>query len=199
MTEAFLDVTARGGKTGTGARVYNPEDSVGDVLGKSAAHILEGIMPNVVPAEIKNLNPANIGGGPSEFFEPSRFARGVVGSIAPGVISPKDKLQRERKLSEEMFRVFTGVTPMKFDPDFALRINAGRLQRAQTDAKAIFNGVLDDGNLTADQMVRAYQKANNSKRRIDEQYFQVIEDMQTLGLSKGEIRRVFKTKQDWWC
>jgi len=192
VTEAMLDVTARGGKTGTGARVYNPEDSTGDILGKSFAHVLEGIVPNVVPAEIKNLNPANIGGGVSEFFEPSRFARGVVGSIAPGVISPKDKLLRERKLSEEMFRVFTGITPMKFDPEFALRINAGRLQRAQTDAKAIFNGVLDDGNLTADQMVRAYQRANNSKRRIDEQYFQVIEDLQTLGLGKGEIRKILK-------
>ena len=93
-------------------------------------------MPNVVPAEIKNLNPANIGGIVSEFFEPSRFARGVVGSMAPGVINPKDKLGRERKLSEELCsESFTGVTPMQFDPEFALRINAGRLQRAQTDAK----------------------------------------------------------------
>ena len=192
VTEALLDVTARGGKTGTGARVFNPEDSAGDIIGKSFAHILEGIVPNAVPAEIKNLNPANIGGGVSEFFEPSRFARGVVGAVAPGVISPKDKLLRERKLSEELFRVFTGVTPMQFDPEFALRINAGRLQRAQTNAKAILNGVIDDGNLTADQMVRAYQKANNSKLRIDEQYFQVIEDLQTLGMSKGQIRRLLK-------
>ena len=41
-------------------------------------------------------------------------------------------------------------------------------------------------------MVRAYQRANNSKRRIDEQYFQVIEDLQTLGLGKGEIRKILK-------
>ena len=83
------------------------------------------------------MNPANIGGGVSEFFEPSRFARGVVGAVAPGVISPKDKLLRERKLSEELCsESFTGVTPMQFDPEFALRINAGRLQRAQTNAKA---------------------------------------------------------------
>jgi hypothetical protein len=186
VTEAFLDVTARGGKTSTGAQVYNPQDSTGDILGKSFAHVLEGIMPNVVPAEVKNLNPANMQ------FEPSRFARGVVGSVAPGVINPKDKLGRERKLSEEMFRVFTGVTPMQFDPEFALRINAGRLQRAQTDAKRIFNSVLDDGNLTADQMVRAYQQANDRKRVVDEQYFQVIEDLQTLGMSKGQIRKLLK-------
>jgi len=186
VTEAFLDVTARGGKTSTGAQVYNPQDSTGDILGKSFAHVLEGIMPNVVPAEVKNLNPANMQ------FEPSRFARGVVGSVAPGVINPKDKLARERKLSEEMFRVFTGITPMKFDPEFALRINAGRLQRAQTDAKRIFNSVLDDGNLTADQMVRAYQRANDRKRVVDEQYFQVIEDLQTLGMTKGQIRKLLK-------
>jgi len=192
VTEALLDVTARGGKTSTGAQVYNPQDSTGDILGKSFAHVLEGIVPNVVPAEIKNLNPANIGGGLSEFFEPSRFARGVVGSMAPGVINPKDKLGRERKLSEEMFRVFTGVTPMKFDPEFALRINAGRLQRAQTDAKRIFNSVIDDANLTPDQMISAYRRANDRKRVVDEQYFQVIEDLQTLGMSKGQIRRLLK-------
>ena len=192
VTEALLDVTARGGKTSTGAQVYNPQDSTGDILGKSFAHVLEGIVPNVVPAEIKNLNPANIGGGLSEFFEPSRFARGVVGSMAPGVINPKDKLGRERKLSEEMFRVFTGVTPMQFDPEFALRINAGRLQRAQTDAKRIFNSVIDDANLTPDQMISAYRRANDRKRVVDEQYFQVIEDLQTLGMSKGQIRRLLK-------
>ena len=186
VTEALLDVTARGGRTSTGAQVYNPQDSVGDKLGKGFAHILEGIMPNVVPAEVKNINPANLQ------FEPSRFARGVVGSMAPGVINPKDKLGRERTISEEMFRVFTGVTPMKFDPKFALRINAGRLQRAQTDAKRIFNSVIDDANLTADQMIKAYRSANNSKRKVDEQYFQVIEDLQTLGMSKGQIRRLLK-------
>ena len=186
VTEALLDVTARGGKTSTGAQVYNPQDSTGDILGKSFAHVLEGIVPNVVPAEIKNLNPANMQ------FEPSRFARGVVGSMAPGVINPKDKLGRERKLSEEMFRVFTGVTPMQFDPEFALRINAGRLQRAQTDAKRIFNSVIDDANLTPDQMISAYRRANDRKRVVDEQYFQVIEDLQTLGMSKGQIRRLLK-------
>jgi hypothetical protein len=112
--------------------------------------------------------------------------------MAPGVINPKDKLGRERKLSEEMFRVFTGVTPMQFDPEFALRINAGRLQRAQTDAKRIFNSVIDDANLTPDQMISAYRRANDRKRVVDEQYFQVIEDLQTLGMSKGQIRRLLK-------
>ena len=192
VTEALLDVTARGGRTGTGAQVYNPEDSAGDIIGKSFAHILEGIVPNLVPVEIKNLNPGNIGGGVSEFFEPSKFVRGTIGSIAPDIVNPKDKLGRERELSDELLRTFFAITPMKFDPEFALRINAGRLQRAQTDAKRIFNSVLDDGNLTADGMVRAYQKANNSKRKIDEQYFQVIEDLQTLGMSKSKIRRLLK-------
>ena len=38
--------------------------------------------------------------------------------------------------------------------------------------------VIDDANLTADQMISAYQRANDRKRvRIDEQYFQVIEDL----------------------
>ena len=186
VTEALLDVTARGGKTGTGAQVFNPQDSVGDKVGKGFAHVLEGIMPNVVPIEIKNANPANLQ------FEPSRFARGVVGGMAPGVINPKDKLGRERTISEEMFRVFSGVTPMKFDPEFALRINAGRMQRAQTDAKRIFNSVLDDGNLTPSQMVDAYKLANDRKRVVDEQYYQIIEDLETLGMKKSEIRRMLK-------
>ena len=186
IAEALLDVTARGGKTSTGAQVFNPEDSVGDKLGKGFAHVLEGITPNFIPASVTNVNPTNLQ------FEPSRFARGVVGSMAPGLINPVDKLGREREISEEMFRVFTGVTPMKFDPEFALRINAGRMQRAQTDAKRIFNSVIDDANLTPDRMIDAYRRANDRKRVIDEQYFQIIEDLQKLGMSKGQIRRLLK-------
>ena len=92
----------RGGRTVTGAKVYNPEDSPGDKIGKSLFHVLDALIPSVVPVDVR-----------SGEIEPSRFARGFVNSLdleeATG-ISTKDRMGRERELSDELFRAFTGVT-----------------------------------------------------------------------------------------
>ena len=39
----------RGGKTITGAKIYNPEDNNGDKLAKSFNHIVDTLLPSIVP------------------------------------------------------------------------------------------------------------------------------------------------------
>ena len=45
----FLGQVGRGGRTATGAKIYNPQDSNGDNIAKSVAHIADVILPSVVP------------------------------------------------------------------------------------------------------------------------------------------------------
>lgn len=181
LTEALLDITIRGGKTSTGAEVYNPEDSFGTKGSKMFMHVMDTMIPNLVPI--------NVSGGE---IEPSRFARGVIGGIAPEVINPEDKLGRERDLTTELFRQFTGISPMEFDPKKGLEYGAFRLQQAQTDAKRMFNRVTDDANADADTFKNAYVQANEAKLRIDRAYYRMLQDLETMGLSKREIRRILK-------
>lgn len=179
--EALIDTTIRKGRTTSGAEVYNPEDTDGTKFSKSFVHLLGSVLPSVVPV--------NVSAGK---MEPSRFARGVIGKIAPDLISSKTRTGLERDLTEELFRSFSGVTPLKFDPEKGLKYKAFELSRAQVNSKKIFNKVTKNANATPASFLKAYTKANEAKFRVDQEYYQVIQDLKTLGYKDTDIRKVFK-------
>jgi hypothetical protein len=81
---------------------------------------------------------------------------------------------------------------MEFDPKKGLEFGAYRMQQAQTDAKRMFNRVTDDANATADTFINAYVESNQAKLRVDRAYYQMIKDLETMGLSTSEIRKILK-------
>lgn len=180
LTEALIDVTFRGGKTATGAQIYSNADSFGARQGKKFAHVVDTLMPNLIPV--------NVSGGK---LEPSRFLRGVAGS-EDGMISSVDKMGRERSPLGEFARQVTGVSPLEFDPKRGLEYGAFRFGQQQTNAKAKFNRVTDDFNAGTNTLTNAFQAANNDKLRIDKQYYRMIEDLRDMGMTEGDIRKVLK-------
>ena len=180
LTEALLDVTIRGGRTATGAEVYNESESLGTRTAKKWAHVIDTLMPNLVPI--------NISGGK---IEPSRVVRGFLGS-EDGVISSIDKMGRERDPLTEFARQVTGVSVLEFDPKKGLEYGAYRLGQQQTDAKRQFNRVTDDFNAGTNTLTNAFQGANNDKLRIDKEYYRMIQDLRDMGMSNVDIRRVLK-------
>tara|TARA_R110002126_G_scaffold96988_1_gene226456 strand:- start:53 stop:4207 length:4155 start_codon:yes stop_codon:yes gene_type:complete len=180
LTESLLDVTIRGGKTATGAQVYSDSDSFGARQGKKFAHVIDTLMPNVIPV--------NVSGGK---IEPSRVVRGFLGS-EDGMISSVDKMGRERNALSEFARQATGVSILEFDPKKGLEYGAYRLGQQQTDAKRKFNKVTDDFNAGTNTLTNAFQDANNDKLRIDREYYRMIDDLRDMGMTDVEIRRVLK-------
>ena len=181
ITEALLDITARGGKTASGAILYRDEESSGAKGMKMFNHVLDTLMPNLIPINVS-----------SGVMEPSRFARGVVGPIFPDLVNPEDKMGRERNLQDEVIRQLSGVSQSQFDPKKNLAYAAGRFNRSQGNAKAIFNRHADDANATGDSLLKAYVAANEAKLRVDRSYYQMFKDLETIGLSPSEIRRELK-------
>ena len=180
LTESLLDVTIRGGKTATGAQVYNSSDSFGARQSKKFAHVIDTLMPNIIPV--------NVSGGK---IEPSRVVRGFLGSD-DGVISSVDKMGRERNALSEFARQATGISVLEFDPAKGLEYGAYRLGQQQTDAKRGFNRVTDDFNAGTNTLTNAFQDANNDKLRIDREYYRMIDDLRDMGMSDSDIRRVLK-------
>ena len=131
LTEALTDISLRGGKTSTGSDVYNPEDHAFTKGGKMIMHVVDTMIPGFVPVNIS-------GGVP----ESSRFLRGTLGT-EEGFLSYKDKMGRERTFVGEMARAMSGVTPLEFDPKKGLEYGGFRMQRSQTDAKRMFNRVVE--------------------------------------------------------
>ena len=180
LTEALLDVTIRGGRTATGAEVYNESESLGSRTAKKFTHVIDTLMPNLIPV--------NISGGK---IEPSRVVRGLLGS-EDGMISNVDKMGRERDPLGEFARQATGISVLEFDPKKGLEYGAFRLGQQQTDAKRKFNRVTDDFNAGTSTLTDAFQAANNDKLRIDKEYYRLIDDLRMMGLSNSDIRRVLK-------
>jgi len=179
LTEAVTDVFLRGGKTATGAKVWNPVDDAGTIGFKAIMHVVDTVVPGIVPVNIS-------GGVP----EPSRFLRGVM----PGesLVKYKDKMGRERTFIGEMARAMSGVSVLEFDPKKGLEYGGFRMQRSQTDAKSMFNKVVDDENGDAGTLFNGFRKANEAKYRVDKEYYQMIEDLRTMGMTNSEIRKVLK-------
>jgi hypothetical protein len=144
-------------------------------------------MMHVVDTLVPGISPFNVSGGVPE---PGRFLRGVM----PGesLVKYKDKMGRERTFIGEMARAMSGVTVLEFDPKKGLEYGGFRMQRAQTDAKSMFNKVVDDENGDADSLFKGFSRANEAKLRVDKEYYQMVEDLRTMGMKDSEIRGVFK-------
>jgi hypothetical protein len=193
--EAFRDVVAvpsdtnpisivggRGGKTPSGAEVYDREDSLGDQIVKSTKHLIGTIAPNILPVQVK--------GGE---FVPSRFAQGVINKIMGPEYSIQDRQGRVRHLSQELSRIFSGVSQVDTSQinksyqykgkDFATRKN---------NASTQFNSVARRPNVTKAQLLEAYTDANNARRNVMEEFFILSTDAETIGISKRKQINLLK-------
>jgi hypothetical protein len=187
LTESMIDSVFRGGRTATGAEIFNPQDPWPTKVIKGIVHSFDTLIPTGVPVQVS--------GGK---LQPDRFGRGLIDKIGGedgtflGMTS-EDKMGNQRTFEDEMIRQFSGISNLEFDPKRSLRYKARSFQRAQTDAKRMFNTVTDDFNATSDSLEEAFEKANNTKLRVDKQYYQLVEDIRTLGLSDREQKKLFKT------
>ena len=180
ITEAATDILFREGRSSTGAEVYNQEDNIGTKALKITMHVGEALMPNLVPV---NFSSGDV--------EASRLVRSLLGT-EDGIITKTDKMGREYSPLLEVGRQISGISPQEFDPKKAMGYAARRLEGRQTDAKRMFNKVTDNENASTAQLNKAFENAQIAKYKVDREYYQMIEDLQTMGLSSKDITRELK-------
>ena len=185
LTESILDITIRGGRSATGAEVYDKTDNVGDKAGKIIAHLMNTAMPNLVPFDLESLNPLD------PKLKPKKILRGTIGQVAPGLVDPQTKIGREITLNN-VLASFIGVAPQEFNPKKGLEFGAFRMQRAQNDARSQFNTLTDDANIRSSQLEKGFLKANQAKLRVDREYYQMLNSLRKMGLKDSQIRKVLK-------
>lgn len=176
----------RAGRTIYGAEIYNPEASAGEKLGRSFLHVADSILPNIVPVS-----------GSSGELEPSRFARGFINSLGLNEtlgITENDRLDRERELSTELARVFSGISETESQLERSLYYKAAEFAGARSDASRMFNSITNRPNATREQLLSAYERANEARFRAFQRFNQVLRDAESLGLNRAQIRRVLKDR-----
>ena len=171
----------RGGKTITGAEVYNPTDDVGTKAAKSFKHVFEGFMPSAIPVNVRRGE-----------FEASDFARAAFGGHLG--ISEKDRLDREPKLYRELFSAVTGGINT-LDYNLSLQYKGYEFGRDRTSASQILNSKAKNANVTREELLDAYINANEARFRVFNKFYQNIQDMKTLGVNDREIFRLLKKER----
>ena len=165
----------RGGKTSTGAEVYSSADSLGDKLGKGAAHLFNGVIPEYVRliGETKNLRTGEM--------EAGRVYRAATG--IPG------KRGEPYNMFKEGARLVTGFTPMEVDlkNDFAFK----GLEYAprRTDAKQQATQIIKRADATTEQMEQAWGTYLDNLYREQSKLYADIQSARELGLSETNIRK----------
>lgn len=170
----------RGGRTESGSQVYSQQDSVGDKMAKSFNHVIFGAMA-------PGISPFNVSGGTIEM---GRFGRGMFGGHLG--VTEKDKLDRIPTLETELVRGLTGVTPNTVDYNRVMSYKGFEFGKSRTEASNLFNRVAKRPNSTKEEILEAYNTANEARFRVFNQFHRVIEDMKLLGAEDKDISKALK-------
>jgi len=174
-------IGARGGRTLTGAEVYDSQDSATDKILKSVTHLADAIAPNIIPVQEK-----------SGKFVPSRFAQGFVNSLGLTDQPIKDRMGRERDLTEELSRVFSGIGQIDTDMEKGYQFKGYEIAKDKASSATIFNSVARRPNVTREQLLEAYKNMTAARRRNMNEFYVLSQDAETLGFSKAQQKRLLK-------
>ena len=174
-------VGGRGGRSQTGAEIYDSQDSIGDKAWKSMNHLTDALLPNIVPLQEK-----------SGKFVPSRFAQGFLNSLGLTEEPIKDRMGRERKLTQELARVFSGIGQLDTDMAKEYQYKGYDLTKKKSSSATMFNSVARRPNVTSEQLLEAYKDMTAARRRNMTEFYVLSQDAKTLGFSIGEQKRLLK-------
>ena len=183
ITEKMLDTTIRKGVTQTGAKVYRPEDTIGDKAFKSFVHIADSIVPGGAPFELKGMRKEDQRPG----FEPGRFTRSL---FMEDTVDPSGN---ERKAASELLRAFTGVTEIEVKPENILMYKGYEYSKGIRSASQIFNSAVSTrSRLDPENAKSTFREANEARFRVMREMYRNVQNMRQLGMSDSEIRRAMR-------
>tara|TARA_R100001015_G_C4633602_1_gene198806 strand:- start:175 stop:4263 length:4089 start_codon:yes stop_codon:yes gene_type:complete len=159
ITGIFADVFFRGGETRTGKRIWNPEDDFGTKAVNTAVHVL-GVGS---PGSLKQFERLYLSG----FGELDQYNRGY------------------KFLNEA-----TGLIGFRIQDPFieqGLNFKIADQKRAAVNSKKMFTSVAYSPTATADEIIAAYEKANEAKFRADQVLYKRVKAAQQLGMSYMKI------------
>ena len=103
-------------------------------------------------------------------------------------------MDRERELSSELARLFSGIAETESQMERAIYYKAAEFARSRSDASRIFNSVAGRPNATREQLLNAYERANEARFNAFQRFNQVLRDAESLNLSKSQIRRIMRER-----
>ena len=164
-TEALADLYIRGGETRDGFRVYNEEDSLGNQIYNSLAHLVK----SQAPFNYQQLTRIGLSVKPDD--DPGRF----------------DKRGREYEFGNELAGII-GARAVEIDPANSIKYKVADYSRGTRNSKALFTRtMLKGGPVTPEEIFDAYVNANRALYRVQKTMADDIKAAETLGLTEDQL------------
>ena len=161
-TQFILDVTARGGQTSTGRRLWNPQDDLGTKVTNTLTELFRTASPGSL-AQFRRLYLSGFGN--------------------------KDQYNRGYKFLNESSGLLGFRIQNPFIED-GINFKISDNKRAVADSKKLFTSVAYRADSTPEEIVAAYRKANEAKLRNDQTLFKQIQAARQLGVSDRKIKSI---------
>jgi hypothetical protein len=174
-TERVIDVTTRQGRTREGATIYEEGAQLGDRLGQSVTHVIGAFIPGIVEQFLTTR------GGE---FAPGRVSRAITGEPS----SAGDAYS----IADEVGTHLTGLRPLRLNTQRSLTYAGSEYSSLRTSASRIFTGRADDNDVTEEDVLNAYVRANEARRGHQAQLYTRIQTARNAGMSDQQIRQSFR-------
>ena len=172
--EALLDVQpggillgGRGGRTAEGVRIYSESDDVGTKLQKSFMHLMNAVEPGLVSTAQK-------------------FEKGATDDVTRG--------GQAVNLKDELIALLSGVRIINIDILKSMEYKTGefnRLMRAIDDTEKIYSP--ENYNSRGPEVIlREYNQMQLEGYKVQQDFYKMIVDAKTIGLSNFDIRKKLK-------
>jgi len=164
-TEALADLYLRGGETRDGFRVYNENDSAGNQIYNSLAHLVK----SQAPLNYQQLNRLLLSLKPTD--ELGRF----------------DKRGREYEFGNELAGII-GARAVEIDPAKSMQFKVADFARGSRNAKSLFTAtMLKGGPVTPEEIVDAYLNANRALFKVQKTMSEDMKGATMLGLTEDQM------------
>ena len=175
--EALLDVQpggillgGRGGRTAEGVRIYSESDDIGDKIQKSFMHLMNAVEPGIVSTGQK-------------------FYKGATDDLTKG--------GQRVNLKDELIALMSGVRIINIDVLKSMEFKTGafnRGMRAVDDTEKIYS---PEGYQTRgpEVILQEYNQMQLEAYKLQQGFFQMIQDARTIGLSDFDIRKKLKEQR----
>ena len=164
-TQSLADVFVRGGETRDGFRVYNKNDSYGNQLYNSLAHLGK----SQLPLNWKQLERLNLSMKPKD--SSGRF----------------DERGRDFELGNEVAGMI-GARAIEIEPEKAIAFKIADYARGTRNSKSLFTReVLKGGIKTPEQIYEAYLNANKALFKVQKNMADDMSAARLLGMTEDEM------------
>ena len=164
-TEALADLYMRGGETRDGFRVYNEEDSLGNQIYNSLAHLIKA----QAPLNYQQLKRLKMSIKPEDDL--GRFSKGG----------------KEYEFGNELAGII-GARAVEIDPANSIKYKVADYSRGTRNSKALFTAtMLKGGPVSPEEIFDAYINANKALYKVQKTMSDDIKAAQTLGLNEDQL------------